>query len=176
MGSMEDLVVRNFLAPIGANWRQIGANWRQITPMNMRFFMFFQKIGANWRQKLAVAHNRQIGTILALFWRQIGGELAPNGANWRQLAIANFVQPPNFGGDWRYRQLAFDTYDEKGDSYRQLAPIGANRNLWRQNFWRQYVWRQCTWRQCIWRQCFWRQCIWRQIGANVFGFQVMIKK
>ena len=104
---------------------------------------------------------------------QIGGELAPNGANWRQLAIANFVQPPNFGGDWRYRQLAFDTYDEKGDSYRQLAPIGANRNLWRQNFWRQYVWRQLApnWRQCIWRSPMYL-AIANVFGANVFGANV----
>ena len=102
-GSMEDLVVRNFLAPNGANWRQIGANWRQITPMNMRFFMFFRKlapIGAkSWRLRTTAK--------LAPFWRYFGAKLGKRVMTLSDQFLApifDFLAPKTIIGAKYYRQ------------------------------------------------------------------------
>ena len=171
------------------------AFWRQ--------YLFLAPVAGAKNAVLAPKHQNLAPKIGHLGSWPFYRRLAPIGAFWRQLAIANFVQPPNFGGDWRYRQLALDTCDKKGDSYRQLAPIGANRNLganlapnWRQCIWRQFSWRQCIWRQCIlkiskqpirarylvhvtgyqihWRQIHWRQLNWRQIHWRQIGAKITI--
>ena len=98
---MEDLLDRTF-------WRQFGAKlavfWRQLAPIGAKILAL-----RFWRQ-------------LAPIWRQIGGVLAPIGAKilalrfWRQLAVVGGPLAPNFGANWRQRQLAPRTFFVQADS------------------------------------------------------------
>ena len=91
--------IRQFLAPIGANWRLIANTFRQkLAPIGDWRVGESEKCDPtfNWRQFGAnLANRRQFRKLFRL-------TLSPIGADWRQLA-------PN----WR--------------SFAKLAPIGANR-------------------------------------------------
>ena len=89
--------------------------------------------GAIWRQYLASAHYRQIAPFSSpngAIWRQIWRHVAPRGATWRHLAIANLRHSPNLGDTWRYRHVAMRHSLKKTmrkifmAKWRHLAPFG----------------------------------------------------
>ena len=85
------------------------AKWRHSAPFGAIKFAKWRHVANKWRHLAPISGECALspnGAIFIAKWRQIWRHVAPRGATWRHLAIANLRLSPNLGDTWRYRHVA----------------------------------------------------------------------